>query len=229
MEKEPLKDRPSKVEVAGMPPFVGLALECIHVLKTAAHFKAARAEMQMHSFIGFDTETKPTFQADEIRDGPHLVQIALPDKAFIVHINETTPLDFLRYVVESESLVKVGFGLKSDRGPLRRKLGLRLDSTVELTQVLRMLRFKQALGVKAAVSVVFGQRLHKPKNVTLSDWSLPRLGQKQLIYAANDAYAALRIFQELGSPTAAIRHLKLNQSLDPNRVSKPPLETQLQR
>lgn len=46
------------------------------------------------------------------------------------------PFDFLRTIVESESITKVGFGLKSDRGPLRRKLGLRLDSTVELTQAL---------------------------------------------------------------------------------------------
>ena len=191
-----------------MPPFVGLGLQSIQLLKSAAQFKAARAEIQMHRFIGFDTETKPTFQADAVRDGPHIVQIALPNKAFIVQINDATPLEFLKYIVESELVVKVGFGLKSDRAPLRRKLGLRLDSTVELTQVLRSLRYKQALGVKAAVSVVFGQCLCKPKKITLSDWSLPLLSSKQLIYAANDAYAALRIFQELGSPDTAIRRLE---------------------
>ena len=74
-----------------MPPFVGLGLQSIQLLKSAAQFKAARAEIQMHRFIGFDTETKPTFQADAVRDGPHIVQIALPNKAFIVQINDATP------------------------------------------------------------------------------------------------------------------------------------------
>ena len=212
-----------------MPLFAGLELERIHVLKSAAQFNAARAEIQEYRFIGFDTETKPTFQADAVRDGPHVVQIALPDKAFIVQINDATPIDFLKHIVESESIVKVGFGLKSDRSPLRRKLGLRLDTTVELTQVLRSLRFKQPLGVKAAVSVVFGQRLHKPKKVTLSDWSLPRLSPKQLIYAANDAYAALRIFEALGSPATATLRLRPNQSFEPNRLGKPLLAAQPQR
>ena len=201
-----------------MPLFAGLELERIHVLKSAAQFNAARAEIEAHGYIGFDTETKPTFQADAVRDGPHVVQI-----------NDATPIDFLKHIVESESIVKVGFGLKSDRSPLRRKLGLRLDTTVELTQVLRSLRFKQPLGVKAAVSVVFGQRLHKPKKVTLSDWSLPRLSPKQLIYAANDAYAALRIFEELGSPATAILRLKPNQSFGPPRLGEPLLAAQLQR
>ena len=212
-----------------MPLFAGLELERINVLKSAAQFNAARAEIEAHGYIGFDTETKPTFQADAVRDGPHVVQIALPDRAFIVQINDATPIDFLKHIVESESIVKVGFGLKSDRSPLRRKLGLRLDTTVELTQVLRSLRFKQPLGVKAAVSVVFGQRLHKPKKVTLSDWSLPRLSPKQLIYAANDAYAALRIFEELGSPATAILRLKPNQSFEPTRLGEPLLAAQLQR
>ena len=57
--------------------------------------------------------------------------------------------------------MKVGFGLKSDRGSLLRSLGIKVGALVELTETLRALRYKHALGAKAAVAIVLGQRLQK--------------------------------------------------------------------
>jgi len=48
--------------------------------------------------------------------------------------------------------------------------------------------------------VVLHQRLGKSKRVTLSNWAARHLRPEQLIYAANDAYAALRVFRAIGSP-----------------------------
>ena len=194
--------------VAAMPPFVGLGLERIHVLKDAAQLTATLAEIQAHGMVGFDTESKPTFRVGDLQDGPHVVQLALPDKAFIVQIDEQAPMDFLRSVLESDTLVKIGFGLKSDRTPLTRKLGVHLDATVDLSHTLKTLGFKDALGIKIAVAVVFGQRLQKSHSVTTSNWAARELSPKQLLYAANDAYAALRIYQAMGAPEAAIQRLK---------------------
>ena len=212
---KPMRERPSKEMVAAMPPFEGLGLERIHVLKDEAQRKAALAEIQAHGRVGFDTESKPTFRVGDLQDGPHVVQIALPDKAFIVQIQDAAPIDFLRAVVESESIVKIGFGLKSDRAPLTRKLGLQLDATVDLSHVLKTLGFKEALGIKIAVAVVFGQRLQKSHSVTTSNWAARELSPKQLLYAANDAYAALRIYEAMGSPEAAVQRLKSGQPSEP--------------
>ncbi len=203
-----MRERPSKEMVAAMPLFEGLGLERIHVLKDKAQLRAALAEIQAHGTVGFDTESKPTFHVDAVQDGPHVVQLALPDKAFIIQINEAAPIDFLRSVVESDAIVKIGFGLKSDRAPLTRKLGLHLDATVDLSHVLKALGFKEALGIKIAVAVVFGQRFQKSHSVTTSNWAGRDLNPKQLLYAANDAYAALRIYEAMGSPAAAIHRLK---------------------
>ena len=193
-----LRVRPTKEEIAQLPPFAGLSLDRIHVVSTAPEFEAAHAAIRTERFIGFDTESKPTFTSDAVRDGPHVIQFALRDRAFIVQLGAKPPVAFLRHILESEVIVKVGFGLKSDRGPLLRKLGIRLGASVELSHVLRRLHYKQALGVKAAVAVVLGQRLHKPKSVTTSNWSASRLSPGQLLYAANDAYAALTVFQAMG-------------------------------
>jgi ribonuclease D len=193
-----LRVRPTKEQIAQLPPFVGLSLERIHVVATASEVEAAHAAIRTQRFIGFDTESKPTFTPDAVRDGPHVIQFALRDRAFIVQLGAKPPVAFLRNILESEDIVKVGFGLTSDRGPLRRKLGIRLGASVELSQVLRRLRYKQALGVKAAVAIVLGQRLHKSKSITTSNWAASKLSPAQLLYAANDAYAALTVFQAMG-------------------------------
>jgi ribonuclease D len=215
MEDSLRLERPTTEQIALLPPFAGLVLDRIHVLKSPAQFKAALREIETERFVGFDTESKPTFTSDAPRDGPHVIQIALSEQAFIVQVNEQMPLDFLGTVIESESIIKVGFGLKSDRGPLNTKFGLKLSGTVELTQILRSLRYKNALGVKAAVAIVLGQKLLKQKSVTTSNWALPTLHPRQLLYAANDAFAALKVFHALGSPYAVSPAPVPGQSFEP--------------
>jgi ribonuclease D len=53
------------------------------------------------------------------------------------------------------------------------------------------------MGVKAAVAVLFNKRFIKSKKAATSNWANLRLSEAQLIYAANDAYAALRVFESL--------------------------------
>jgi hypothetical protein len=194
------RERPTREQIAELPPFDPLPLERIVVVETAEQAEAALRAMTHARFVGFDTESKPTFTRDAVRDGPHVIQFATTEQGFIVQVNDRTPIAFLREVLESEAIVKVGFGLDSDRGPLEHKLRTRLHASVEVSQVLRSLGHKQALGAKAAVAVVLGRRMTKSKSVTTSNWGAARLSPQQLLYAANDAYAALKVFEAMGSP-----------------------------
>ncbi|CAN5332241.1 3'-5' exonuclease [soil metagenome] len=190
--------RPTREQIEALPAFEGLPLERIHLLQTPAQFDEALQACRRERHIGFDTESKPTFTRDAVRSGPHVVQFALRDRAFIVQVGDATPLEFLKTVIESTDMIKVGFGLVSDRGLLRGKLGIELGAIVELSQALRVLRYKEDLGVKAAVAVVLGQRMSKSRSVTTSNWAVPDLKPAQLLYAANDAYAALAVFHAMG-------------------------------
>jgi ribonuclease D len=194
------RERPTREQIAELPPFDPLPLERIVIVETAEQAEAALRAMTRARFVGFDTESKPTFTRDAVRDGPHVIQFATAEQGFIVQVNDRTPIAFLREVLESEAIVKVGFGLDSDRGPLEHKLHTRLHASVEVSQVLRSLGHKQALGAKAAVAVVLGRRMTKSKSVTTSNWGAARLSPQQLLYAANDAYAALKVFEAMGSP-----------------------------
>jgi ribonuclease D len=200
--KSELLERPTNEQIALLPPFEGLLLNQIVVLESPSQLEDAYHAIEREKFVGFDTESKPTFTKGAEATGPHLVQFAIHDRAFVVQLGEKPPLPFLRSVIESRTIVKVGFGLKSDRGPLFRKLGITLGAAVELTGTLRALRYKHALGAKAAVAIVLGQRLQKSKSVSTSNWASPALKPNQLLYAANDAYAALSVFRALGYPYA---------------------------
>lgn len=201
----PYRARPTPEEVAAMPPFEALPLDRIVLIRTPAEADAALHALRAARVVGFDTESKPTFTSDAVRDGPHVIQLATRERGYVVQVNEAVPIDLLRAVLENEAIVKVGFGLDSDRGPLEHKLGLRLRGTVEVSDRLRRLGHKDALGAKAAVAVVLGRRLQKSKRVQTSNWGAPTLTTQQIVYAANDAYAALKVYQALDEDPVATR------------------------
>jgi hypothetical protein len=59
--------------------------------------------------------------------------------------------------------------------------------------------YRSEMGVKASVAVLFGQRFAKSKKVSTSNWAQPELSPSQLLYAANDAYAAWCVWRHLAA------------------------------
>jgi ribonuclease D len=188
---------PSKSEIALMEPFVGLSLERIYLPQSRAEFASASVAIMAAGIVGFDTESKPTFVTGDESDGPHLVQFALPDCAYLFQIHRTEGHPFLVELLQSEMLIKVGFGLKSDSRHIRAKLGIKLGGVADLNTVFSMDGYHKEMGVRAAVGLVFGQRFAKSRHVTTSNWSQQQLTPQQLLYAANDAYAALKVLEAL--------------------------------
>ncbi len=191
------KIAPTKAEIALLEPFVGLTLEHIHVLVTTEEFVSATAEIKAASIVGFDTESKPTFVTGDVSEGPHVVQFALHNKAYLFQLHRAEGRTYLIELLQSEQVIKVGFDLKSDNGHIYAKLGVELGGVVDLNTVFRMDGYHKHMGVRAAVGLVFKQRFAKPRHVTTSNWSQPQLTPQQLLYAANDAYAALKVLEAL--------------------------------
>jgi ribonuclease D len=97
-----------------------------------------------------------------------------------------------------KGIVKAGFGLGDDRKRIISKLGVEPSDVLELNTVFRERGYRKDMGVKGAVAVLFNQRFIKSKKAATSNWANPRLTAAQLVYAANDAYAALRVYDALG-------------------------------
>jgi ribonuclease D len=189
---------PTKAETTLLEPFQGLALECIHLPKTLEAIEQAGREIVASGIVGFDTESKPTFNAGERSRGPHVVQFALQDRAFIFQLHRLECRALVSELLQSERVLKVGFGLRNDRGQIRSSLGVTLRAVLDLDHVFRKRGYKGQIGVRAAVGAVLKQSFRKSKRVTTSNWEAPDLTPVQLLYAANDAFAPLRVMEILG-------------------------------
>jgi ribonuclease D len=191
------KTAPKKSETALLDPFNGLTLEQILIPRTVSELAAATEEILASGVAGFDTESKPTFKVGEKSKGPHIVQFALENRAFIFQLSLENCKTPLIEILKSDDLLKVGFGLNSDRGHIRRKLGITMRNVLDLNRVFREQGYPGAVGVRAAVGIVLEKKFHKSKRATTSNWARLRLSNSQLLYAANDAFAALKVFQGL--------------------------------
>lgn len=177
-----------------LPPYPGLSLAQITVVRDSAAAAAARLVLEAADALGFDTESRPTFVRGEASSGPHLVQLATDDHCFLYRIDHLDGLDDLRAVLESPRLIKAGFGLRDDQRRLAAKCGIHCAGLVDLAQQLRENR-RETMGARNAVAGLLGQRLEKSRKVATTNWAGRRLSSRQMLYAANDAHAALSVYR----------------------------------
>lgn len=179
-----------------LPPYVGIALSDVRLVRGAAELEDAHSALLAADVIGFDTESKPTFLKGQSSDGPHLVQLATDGTCYLFQIGpQPSPaLPLLKEVLESEHILKVGFGLSDDVRRLRAKLGIEPQRVADLSVALRGGQ-RNDLGAKSAVARFFGQKLQKSKKISTTNWAAPRLSERQILYAADDAQVALRIYR----------------------------------
>lgn len=176
-----------------LPAYAGLDLAQVTVIASSAQAAAARAVLEQDDALGFDTESRPTFLRGEASTGPHLVQLATDSHCFLYQVDHLDAFDDLNVLLASPRLVKAGFGLGDDLRRLASKCGIACAGTVDLAQRLRDGR--NAMGVKTAVADLLGQQLQKSKKVATTNWASRVLSDRQILYAANDAHAALRVYR----------------------------------
>lgn len=183
------------LEAAELPPYPGIALADITLIADETAAARAQAALLACDAVGFDSESKPTFRKGEETTGPHLVQLATDTHAWLFPTALAAGLPVLKTVLESPRVLKAGFGLGNDRSALVARFGIELANVVDLGEVLRGPGHRGTVGARLAVAHFFGQRLQKSKKTSTSNWANPRLDDRQLRYAANDAQVALRVWR----------------------------------
>ena len=188
---------PTKQESKLLAPFNGLLLNQIFVPSSKEEFITATNEIINSKIVGFDTESKPIFKKDQKNHGPHVVQFSLLDKAFIFQLHHKHCLECLLEIFQSNRVVKVGFGLKSDKAHIYNKFGVKLNAVLDLNSAFREKGYRGQIGARGAVAIVFNKEFNKSKSISTSNWAISRLSKNQLLYAANDAYVALCVYNKL--------------------------------
>ena len=208
-------------EVLRLAPFEGLGLAQIRLPVSPDALRDARAELLASPFLGFDTEVKPTFKAGEALRGPDVVQFSTGRSAFVFQMHEAGNEALVREVLATPAVVKVGFDLRSDQKQLMLRLGVHAQPLLDLDFIFHARGYPKSIGVKAAIALLFNQRLMKSKRVTTSNWANRTLDDRQLLYAANDAYAAWAVLDALGLPAHELPIWANGLSMSPSGVGRP--------
>jgi ribonuclease D len=178
-----------------LPPYQGIAIGHVVLVTSLQAAADARQALLAEEVLGFDTESKPTFSKGEVSTGPHLIQLATATRVYLFPVGRQLELPVLKAILESTRILKVGFGLGSDLEQLRSRLQIEAQNILDLSRALRSEIGNHSLGAKTAVAQYFGQRLQKSRKTTTSNWANPRLTERQILYAANDAQVALRVYR----------------------------------
>ncbi len=189
---------PSKAEMSALEPLQRLGLDHIVVVSTRQQAEQALQVLGASTVLGFDTESKPTFAKDEVSEGPHVVQFSTLHKAYVFQLHDAGCCETVSMLLVAERITKVGFGLAGDHVQIMRTLGVRPKNVLDLNVLFRKQGYVKELGVRGAVAVVFKRRFLKSRKATTSNWANRQLSESQIIYSANDAWAAISVFHALG-------------------------------
>ena len=191
------RDTPDKEAIALLPPFERLGLDRITLVSSAKQAQQAHDALISARAWGFDTESKPTFKVGETSDGPHVLQLSTAERAWVFQLHDLECRAVAADLLARPGIVKAGFGLGDDRKRILQKFGVEPADVLELNTIFKAQGYRKEMGVKGAVAVLFKQRFQKSKKAATSNWAVERLSESQLIYAANDAYAAYRVWEAL--------------------------------
>ena len=191
------RDSPDKEAIALLPAFERLGLDRITLVNTGKQAQRAHDALSAARAWGFDTESKPTFKVGEASDGPHVLQLSTGERAWVFQLHEPECRAVAADLLALAGIAKAGFGLGDDRKRIIQKFGVEPAGVLELNTIFRAQGYRKEMGVKGAVAVLFNQRFIKSKKAATSNWANAHLSDSQLIYAANDAYAAFRVWEAL--------------------------------
>jgi ribonuclease D len=150
--------------------------------------------LEDQSLIGFDTETKPSFRKGEFNH-VSLLQLSTANQAFIFRLNKIGFPPPLRSLLEKENVLKIGAAVHDDLKALKKLTdSFYPQSFFDLNDELKKVGFHN-VGVRNLCGMVL--KIHISKAEQVSNWEADKLTERQLRYAATDAWACLEIFQKL--------------------------------
>lgn len=165
----------------------------ILLLTETSQLPEAFAEIQKHKVVGFDTETRPAFVKGQIYKVA-LLQLAIPGKVYLIRLNMTGLTPEIISFFGNEKVIKAGVGLRDDIKTLHRLENFTPAGFAELSTMARETGL-EVESVKKLTALLLGFRISK--GAQTSNWEAEQLNEKQIVYAATDAWVCLEIYKKL--------------------------------
>ena len=143
--------------------------------------------------LGIDTETRPSFKRGH-QYKVALLQVAAEDICFLFRLNYTGLTPAIVRLLEDNSVPKIGLSLHDDLNSLHKLGQFAPGYFVDIQNHIKEVGIED-LSLQKIYANLFGQKISKRQQ--LSNWEADILNEKQKLYAATDAWACIKIYNEL--------------------------------
>jgi ribonuclease D len=146
--------------------------------------------LKREKYIGFDTESRPSFSKG-ISYPPSIIQLATQDTAYLIQLEKTSIFDELVDLFSNARFKKIGIGTQNDIEKLQEIRKFSARGFIDLSKIAAQKGIIQ-VGARALTARYMEHRLTKSSQK--SNWAVAQLTQKQMEYAATDAWICLKIY-----------------------------------
>lgn len=165
----------------------------IHLIDNDQELSAITDELKSEKEFGFDTETRPAFKKGESYPVA-LLQLATDQNAYIIRLKKIQNFSGIKDIFENPDIVKVGAAIRDDLKQLQKLFAFQPHGFIELQTVAKQKNLKN-IGLKGMTEEVLHGTITKGPKTT--NWEASVLTEKQIIYAATDAWIGLKLYQKL--------------------------------
>lgn len=189
--KKIIYDKYEKSKIPSLPQVVFQGR--IFVITTERDAEKAVDYLLTMPILGIDTETRPSFKKG-INYKVALLQVSTYDTCFLFRLNRTGLTKAIKRLLEDMSIPKIGLSLHDDLLALHRLGNFTPGNFIDLQDHVREIGIED-LSLQKLYANMFGERISKHQRLT--NWELEMLSDKQKQYAAIDAWACIRLYEEL--------------------------------
>lgn len=182
---------PEEIELLDLAAFPGQ----IHVIsQLGPDLDHAVEHLSSQRLIGFDTETKPVFQAHQPRHHTALLQLSSETEAFLFRLHELGLPQAVADIMADPYITKIGAAVHEDI------VGLQHYCPFEPHRFMDLQSFGGDYGIKEKsvrkmAAIILGCKVSKAQQC--SNWEADPLSDAQLLYAATDAWICVKMYKAL--------------------------------
>lgn len=165
----------------------------IRIVEHERDIAAACKTLAEQPVIGFDTETRPSFRPG-VTFRVSLLQLSTPTVCYLFRLNKIPLAKPILQLLEDRRILKIGADVAGDLRSLRQIRHFRDGGFVDLQGIAP----EWGIGEKSLrklSAIVLGRRVSKAQR--LSNWEAAQLTEKQMRYAATDAWICPEIYHTL--------------------------------
>ena len=162
----------------------------IVLVDTLSKLKTTIEVLKNEEVLGFDTETKPSFEKGK-SNKVALLQFSTADTCYLIRLNVLGMQNPIIEILSSEKPLKIGLSLKDDYKMLNRRRSFKPAGFLDLQSVIGKFGIKD-LSLQKIYAIMFNKKISKSQRLT--NWQAPNLTLQQQKYAAVDAWACMDIY-----------------------------------